>query len=323
VTTPRFLGAVPPVLALLLPAAAAAQAARTPQVAVIDLRTVGGFDPRTVAGLSSLIASEAAHQGARVLAGADLRAFIGFDRERQLAGCGDDSCLAQIGGALGVDYLLAAEVGEVGGRWLLTLSLLDMAKAAGVGRTTRTAHSPGELVDVVPGAVAEVFAGLPGRRPSAPAAPAEPAAALPSAASHPAESTPPAASAIAPPPAADVAAPVPSSLPAAAAAPAPGGSGLRVAGWALVAAGAATAAAGAWAGLSARSMHASGLSSPPATAAALAQLRSDISARAWLADGLFAGAAVAAAAGAVLVSVAPVAVSPLPGGAALGLAGRF
>jgi hypothetical protein len=282
VTTPRFLGAVPPVLALLLPAAAAAQAARTPQVAVLDLRTVGGFDPRTVAGLSSLIASEAAHQGARVLAGADLRAFIGFDRERQLAGCGDDSCLAQIGGALGVDYLLAAEVGEVGGRWLLTLSLLDMAKAAGVGRTTRTAHSPGELVDVVPGAVAEVFAGLPGRRPSAPAAPAEPAAALPSAASHPAESTPPAASAIAPPP-----------------------------------------AAGAWAGLSARSMHASGLSSPPATAAALAQLQSDIAARAWLADGLFAGAAVAAAAGAVLVSVAPVAVSPLPGGAALGLAGRF
>ena len=130
------------------PLAAHAGEARVLKIAVLEVKAVGTFDPKTVAGLGSLIATEAGRYPAKVVAGADLLALIGFDKQKQLLGCTDNSCLVQIGGALGVDFLLTSEVAAVGDRWLLTTTLLDVVKASALARSTKQAKTPGDLVDL-------------------------------------------------------------------------------------------------------------------------------------------------------------------------------
>ena len=157
-------------IALLLAALgpASAQGAQAPtagksrqKIAVLDVRAVGTFDPKSIEGLSTLVASELSrHERVEVTSGADLRAMIGFDRERQLLGCTETSCLAEIGGALGVDYLLSPEVSQIGGVWLLTLSLLDVGKAKATKRITKRCDEEKGLVDAALGAVAEVAGAL-------------------------------------------------------------------------------------------------------------------------------------------------------------------
>jgi hypothetical protein len=124
---------------------------------VVDTRATGTFDPKAVAGVSSLIASEAARHPIKVVGGSDLVALLGLDRQKQLLGCTETSCLAELGGALGARYLLASEVSEVGGVWLLTLTLLDTARAQPLGRLTRKAQRMSGLVDLAPAAVHELL----------------------------------------------------------------------------------------------------------------------------------------------------------------------
>ena len=142
---------------LLAPASSALAASGPKSVAVIDVKAVGAFDPSTIAGLSSLIASEAARFEARVVAGADIAALMSFDRQRQLLGCSDDSCLSEIGGALGVDYLLISEVSEVGGVWLITMVLLDVRATRAVNRLTQRAGDQRRLVEAAGLAVERIL----------------------------------------------------------------------------------------------------------------------------------------------------------------------
>jgi hypothetical protein len=62
---------------------------------------------------------------AKVLGPSDLNALLAADQLKQSLGCEDVSCLAEIGGALGVRLLLSGTVGILGQGLLVTLSLID------------------------------------------------------------------------------------------------------------------------------------------------------------------------------------------------------
>jgi hypothetical protein len=137
----------PALLLLLLLAATPAQARL--KLAVLDVRATGTVSKERVEGLSALIASEVARASVGdVLSGADLRAMLGFERQRDLLGCGDASCLAEIGGALGVDYLVSSEVSVVGETWLLSMALVEIRKAHVAQRLTKQTQSENELVNL-------------------------------------------------------------------------------------------------------------------------------------------------------------------------------
>jgi hypothetical protein len=137
--------------------------ARLTRIAVLDVQSSGNLDRKTVEGLSSLLASEVARRPTlAVVGGADLRALVGFERQRQLLGCTETSCLTEIAGALGVGYLVASEISKVGSSWLLSLTLLDANKAVALSRLTRRAFSDDALVDEAPGAVDELLGAMPG-----------------------------------------------------------------------------------------------------------------------------------------------------------------
>jgi len=144
------------------PGAAKPVAVRTTRIAVLDVQYAGAGDRKTVEGLSALLASEVARRPSlTVIAGADLRALVGFERQKQLLGCTESSCIAELAGALGVAWLLSSEVSRVGSTWLLSLTLLDANKAVAQGRLTRKAYSDDQLVDETSNAVDELLKALP------------------------------------------------------------------------------------------------------------------------------------------------------------------
>jgi hypothetical protein len=152
----------PMLMALLTvtPGTTAAAAPRT-RVAVLDLQYAGDGDRKAVEGLSALLASEVASRPAlSVISGADLRALLGFERQRQLVGCSGGACVTELAGSLGVRYLVSSEVSRVGSSWLLSLALLDAGGSSALSRLTRRAASLDELVDETSTAVDELLAPL-------------------------------------------------------------------------------------------------------------------------------------------------------------------
>ena len=59
----------------------------------------------------------------------EIQAMLLVEEQRQMLGCSDESCLAEIAGALGADYLIVGSMGQVGESSLLSLKRIDMHKA--------------------------------------------------------------------------------------------------------------------------------------------------------------------------------------------------
>jgi hypothetical protein len=125
------------VAALVAAAASPAVAAPRQKVAVLDVRAVQGVAAGTATILTAIIAGDTAAAGYDVLSQADIGALLGFERQKKMLGCGDDSsCLAEIGGALGAEYVLSTQVGQIGSRLHLALQLLDARKGLVVSRVS-------------------------------------------------------------------------------------------------------------------------------------------------------------------------------------------
>jgi hypothetical protein len=146
---------VPLLLALLLSAA--------PKIAVLDVRTAAGVDPALGPYLAQVLAKEVADRtGAAPLVSADITAMLGFERNKRMLGCSeeDSQCLAEITGALGVEQVLASSVAVSGGRYLLSVSLLDSRKARAMKRTAESApQDDEELLKAVRRSAWQIFGG--------------------------------------------------------------------------------------------------------------------------------------------------------------------
>lgn len=139
---------------LLLGSLASAQAdpgaagAATPaiKIAVPDM-AANGVDPQEARTLTELIVVEANQvEGLEVIGMSDIRELLGLEREKQLLGCDDVSCIAEIGGALGVQYILASQVGKVGDSHVLTLRLIDTAQARLAASASATVAGDAQLL---------------------------------------------------------------------------------------------------------------------------------------------------------------------------------
>jgi TolB-like protein len=165
------------------PAPAAAPPAETPapatDLSVAVLQFAGEGDERRLAGnLTGLVLARLAERpGVRAVGQEEVEAIIGFERAKQLIGCEADHCAAEIGGALGVRYLLHGAVGRVGATFLVRLALIELARATAVHRVVSKVEDEGALIAAVETGADELFdkAAFPARAPKAAApAPAAP-----------------------------------------------------------------------------------------------------------------------------------------------------
>jgi hypothetical protein len=137
--TPTGAGQValpPPPPPQRLPAGARGGALR---VAVLDPRASGEIPPRHLAAFAQALVPEIRKlEGVSAIGMAEIRDMLGFERQRQMLGCSaDEACLAEIGGALGVDELVTIELTLVGRSYALAGRRLDMRRARVAQSVTR------------------------------------------------------------------------------------------------------------------------------------------------------------------------------------------
>jgi len=96
--------------------------------------------------------------GYKVLAWDDVTKMLEHEAGKQQLGCDDDKCISEIGGALGVEFIVAGDIGAVGDRYVMTIRQIDITKAQTLGRVSRkVTGNIGLLLDELPGMVVELF----------------------------------------------------------------------------------------------------------------------------------------------------------------------
>jgi hypothetical protein len=85
------------------------------KLAVMPL-TASGITPEKTRLLDDLLTTQLYERGhGGVMSAADINAVLGLEKMKDVAGCSDVSCLAEVGGALGVDTNVAGSVGKLAG----------------------------------------------------------------------------------------------------------------------------------------------------------------------------------------------------------------
>jgi TolB-like protein len=250
-----------------------------------------------------------------IIGRSDIASMIGFEQQKKVLGCVEDSsCLAEIGGALGVDYVLIGSLGRLGTLYRVDLKVVDTKKARVLGRFGESVTNEEEkLVAAVQKGVRQLLTPIvTGGGDLPPPVVAKPATPVPL--------PPPPVAKPAPAPAPAVAEPV-------ATAPAPSSkeSGMSRSAWGWTAAGggAALVAVGAVFGMSAQKAFSDEKAAK--TLDAYNSAKSKAKSNSLLADVFFVtGAAGLGVGGYLLLSGKPgVAVAPTEGGALAMYAGRF
>lgn len=157
------------VVALLLsgslssPVAAApaerAEAKRSLRLAVYDFE-LSGVDPRVGRIVTDSVVAELRKlQRLSVIGMDEVRAMLDLEAQKQLVGCEDESCLAEIADALGVDALVIGSIARSQDQHVFGLRRIDQRRAEVVGSVThRLEADTGEsLLAAVGPSVEELF----------------------------------------------------------------------------------------------------------------------------------------------------------------------
>lgn len=91
----------------------------------------------------------------------DIIAVIGVEKEKSLLGCEGDSCMAELGGALGVERIVHGTVGRIEKSLLVNLTLVDTKAARPVTIGERLKSNSNEaFFDALPEMVEKLVGGL-------------------------------------------------------------------------------------------------------------------------------------------------------------------
>lgn len=144
--------------------AATAAAPRLERVAVLEL-SAAGVDPATVQTLGEFVSTEIQKLGFAVTTTSEVVTLLGYEKQKQMLGCGDSSCFAEIAGALGADLVATGSIGKVGDTYALTLKAMDARTGTVIGRASETAPKLDALFEAIRASVPRVFAArLPARQ---------------------------------------------------------------------------------------------------------------------------------------------------------------
>lgn len=106
--------------------------------AVLDLRATG-VSPEVADNLTQVLSAEIKQsEGSTVVSRDDIRAMLQLESDKALLSCADTSCIAEIGGALGVDKLVVGQVGKLSETYFVSLRLIDPSTAKVDSRVTES-----------------------------------------------------------------------------------------------------------------------------------------------------------------------------------------
>ncbi len=108
-------------------------------MAVLDLKAGQGYSDKEALALTDVVSEHIGnHSKCSVLSRDEIRSVLSFEAEKQLLGCDDDGCMAELGGALGVDFLVVGSISRLGKSTLVSLKKIDLASLKVLRRITDT-----------------------------------------------------------------------------------------------------------------------------------------------------------------------------------------
>ena len=133
-----------------------------PGAPIATLQLEGAGVPEGMAASATvLVPTEVrrARPDAQVISSEDVRSLLSHQKNRLVLGCGADAaCLADLGGLLGVDEIVAGRLGRLGETFVLELRRLDVKQARNLASVTRAVGSAEALVGAVRSAAGELYA---------------------------------------------------------------------------------------------------------------------------------------------------------------------
>ncbi len=188
---------------------ALALAAAPQKLAVLQVMNGEGVPQSTAAAITEAVVAEVRKQSrAEVITQREIASILSLEKQKAMLGCETEACMAELGGALGADRLVAGDLAKLGESFLLHLRVVDVKKVRVTAQADRRLRGGtiDDVLDVLPAMVAELFPGAP--PPQAAVPPPQPALAAAVAVMPPPMAPPPdLPPAPAPPPGAGLAAP--------------------------------------------------------------------------------------------------------------------
>lgn len=146
--------------------ATAASAAEPVSVAVMEFTSKGGVTQDQMDALSDMLAKEIEGLGEfRVIGKSDISSMLSLEEQKQrLSACDDQACLAEIGGALGVRWVVVGNVSLFGDTYLLNMKLIDVEKVRVAGRVSKSIKGgESKLIAELPAGARELFKAVAGQ----------------------------------------------------------------------------------------------------------------------------------------------------------------
>jgi hypothetical protein len=178
------------------------------KVAVMPVASGEGVPGKTAEAISGAVTAEVRKRsGGQVITQQEVNTLLSLEQQKAMLGCQNDSCFAEIGGALGVERVVSGDLSRLGESWLFHLKLLDPGKAQVLASSDRRLRGGtiDDVLDALPAMVGELFPPAP--RPAAPSAGTTPQTAPAASVGTPAKAAPQASAGAAPAPQASAEAP--------------------------------------------------------------------------------------------------------------------
>lgn len=128
-----------------------------PKIVVLEVKALDDESRKAASVLNESILTKLSRSGRYETIGqSDVAAMLGFERQKQLLGCSEEasSCLAELSGALGADYLLMGTVATLDRNFRVDLKIMDPSKGKVIARE-------GALAGSVSGVIVEAEAMVP------------------------------------------------------------------------------------------------------------------------------------------------------------------
>jgi len=157
-----ILAAAAAAVAPALGGAGRAEAERPPKVVVLGVTGGEGFTEKLLGSIDELV-QEAIHDAAgfSVIGRGDIAALLGLERQKQLSGCAAEmSCVAEIGGSLGADFIVVTDVARFGSNNVVNMKLIEVRHAAVLVRVLKRAPVDADFSLAVEAAAHEAVAQL-------------------------------------------------------------------------------------------------------------------------------------------------------------------
>ncbi|HEX9052783.1 MAG TPA: DUF2380 domain-containing protein [Anaeromyxobacter sp.] len=135
---------------------------RRTKIVLLALQPLGGVTDERARLLGDALAGELRRRaGVSVVTQADVAALLGVERTRQMLGCAESGCMAEIGGALGADRVIHGSLGRLGGSLMVNLSALDARRGAAVASVSERLKGGADeaFLDALPAIADAILAG--------------------------------------------------------------------------------------------------------------------------------------------------------------------